>query len=54
MPLIKTSILLPAIPDLSLPAATPRISRFIRADEMEAVGVLASLHAEAPIKLINK
>lgn len=53
MPLIKTSILLPAIPDPCLPAAIPSISRLIRADEME-VGVLASLHAEAPIKLINK
>lgn len=54
MPLIKTSVLLPAISNLCLPSATPSISRLIRADEVEAVSVLASLHAEAPIKLKNK
>lgn len=54
MPLIKISILLPAIPDLCLPAAGPTISRLIRADETEAAGVLASLLAETPIQLKNK
>lgn len=51
MPLIKTSILLPMIPDLlSAPAASPGISRLIRADKIEAVSALASLQARAPRK----
>lgn len=55
MPLIKTSILLPAIPDLpSVPAAAPSISRLIRAHEIEAVGALASLRARAPSQFKNK
>lgn len=54
MPLIKTSVPLPAIPDLCLPVATPSISRLIRTDEMEAVVALASLHPEAPVKLKRK
>lgn len=51
MPLIKTSILLPMIPDLlSAPAASPGISRLIRADKIEAVSALSSLQARAPRK----
>lgn len=51
MPLIKTSILLPTVPDLlSTPAASPSISRLIRADKIEAVRALASLQARAPRK----
>lgn len=51
MPLIKTSIILPTIADLpSMPAATPSISRLIRADKIKAIGALASLQARAPSK----
>lgn len=55
MALIKTSILLPAVPDLaSVPAETPSISRLIRADKIKAIGALASLQAGAPSTFKNK
>lgn len=55
MALTKTSILLPAIPDLaSVPAETPSISRLIRTDKIKAFDALASLQAGAPSKFKNK
>lgn len=55
MPLVKTSVLLPAVPDLpSMPFATHSVSRLIGADKIKATGALASLQARAPSKLKNK